>query len=529
MNVWASRPWLASDAVMAECGRRSCGLMMRQMDQAPGEGMSTTTPGVTTEPGAIARWARQWIAIPRKTCAARLTLVALALALQNLLELPRDPVTHSLGATLTGVLVFLILAVSLVLLLAAVGVNPPRWRWPYRRQVQIAALCLTLFVVPLGIFQSAKVVAASFSAPQYANDGTTLDHYAAQQLLAEHNPYVTSDIVAAIRAFHQDPANTTPLRQGEFANTPPTAYPSKDQLRAVFAQQPVGNPDAVSAFESRVSYPALAFLPLVPFVWAGLPSVVLFFALCLLALAILLVRSVPPDCRVWLALLVLADTPLLNAALVGDLDVFYILLLFIAWRWWRRPVISAVAFGLALAAKQLAWFFAPFYLLLVWRRSGARAALRRLVGGVAIFAVINAPFVINNPGAWARGVLAPQIDPMFPLGNGLVRLSLAGILPLAPAPVYLALETLAIAICLVIYWRMPRPGAGLGFVLAVTPLWFAWRSLTTYFYFVTLPALALALSDEAADGPRDKPGRLSGDALMTSIGDEGAREVVRHE
>lgn len=491
--------------------------------------MSTTTPGAAIEPGAFARRARQWMVAPRKTSAARLTLVALALALQNLLELPRDPVTHALGATFTGVLVFLVLAASLVLLLVAVGVNPPCWRWPYRREMQIAALCLTLLVVPLGIFQSAKVVVASFSAPQYANDGTTLDHYAAQQLLDGHNPYVTSDIVAAIRTLHQDPANITPLRQGAFANTPPTDYPSKDELRAVFAKQPVGAPDALGAFESRVSYPALAFLPLVPFVWAGLPSVVPFFALCLLALAILLVRSVPPDCRIWLALLVLVDTPLLNAALVGDLDVFYILLLFIAWRWWRRPLVSTVAFGLALAAKQLAWFFAPFYLVLVWRRSGAREAVRRLMGGVAIFAVINMPFVVNNPEAWVRGVLAPQIDPMFPLGNGLVRLSLASVLPLAPAPVYLALEALAIVVCLVVYWRLPRPGTGRGFVLAVTPLWFAWRSLTTYFYFVTLPALALTLSDEATDVPDDKPASLPDSALVTPTGGDEAREAVRHE
>jgi hypothetical protein len=61
------------------------------------------------------------------------------------------------------------------------------------------------------------------------------------------------------------------------------------------------------------------------------------------------------------------------------------------------------------------------------------------------------------------------------------------------------------------------------------PLWFAWRSLTTYFYFVTLPALALALSDEAAGGIHDKPGRLSGSALVTRSGGDEAREAVRHE
>ncbi len=463
--------------------------------------MSSITPRGAREAGAFLRQARRltaWIVLPRPATAARLTLVALALVLQNLLELPRTVFSNVIGVALTGVFVVLVLAGSLVLLLAAVARQPPRWRWPYRRGVQIAALCLTLAVVPLGAAQCVKIGVASVSAPQYSNDGTTLDHYAAQQLLDGHNPYATSNIVDAVRYLHQDAAFTTPLRQGVFASRAPGDYPSEAERRAVFDQQ-AGHPGGPVEFESQVSYPALAFLPLVPFVWAGLPSVVLFFALCLLTLAILMIRSAPADARLWLALLLLADMPLLNATLVGDLDVFYILLLFVAWRWFHRPVAATLAFGLALAAKQLAWFFAPFYLLYIWRRSGGRAALERLAGAIAIFAVINAPFVINNPAAWLRGVLAPQLDPMFPLGTGLVRLSLAGVLPLAPSGVYLALESLAILVCLFVYWRERRPAAGMGFVLPVLPLWFAWRSLTTYFYFVTLPALVLALPDDAHD------------------------------
>ena len=463
--------------------------------------MSSKTPRGAREAGAVVRRARRWtawIVLPRPAMAARLTLVALALVLQNLLELPRTVFSNVIGVALTGVFVVLVLAGSLALLLAAVARQPPRWRWPYRRGVQIAALCLTLAVVPLGVAQCVKIGVASFSAPQYSNDGTTLDHYAAQQLLDGHNPYATSNIVDAVRYLHQDAAFTTPLRQGVFASRAPGDYPSEAERRAVFVQQ-AGHPGGPVEFESQVSYPALAFLPLVPFVWAGLPSVVLFFALCLLALAALMIRSAPSDARLWLALLLLADTPLLNATLVGDLDVFYILLLFVAWRWFHRPVVATLAFGLALAAKQLAWFFAPFYLFYVWRRSGGRAALERLAGAIAIFAVINAPFVINNPSAWLRGVLAPQLDPMFPLGTGLVRLSLAGVAPLAPSGVYLALEALAILVCLFVYWRERRPAAGMGFVLPVLPLWFAWRSLTTYFYFVTLPALVLALPDDAHD------------------------------
>src|SRR5690348_3125935 len=113
--------------------------------------MSSITPRGAREAGVFVRRARRltaWIVLPRPATAARLTLVALALVLQNLLELPRTVLSNVIGVALTGVFVVLVLVGSLVLLLAAVARQPPRWRWPYRRGVQIAALCLTLAVVP---------------------------------------------------------------------------------------------------------------------------------------------------------------------------------------------------------------------------------------------------------------------------------------------------------------------------------------------------------------------------------------------
>ncbi len=464
----------------------------------------------------------RWIVRPDEELATRLTLVALALALQNLLELPREAITRVLGAQITGVLVVAALAGSLVLLLAAIGVRAPAWRWPRSRWVRVVALVLTLGAAFIGVKQVAAIVVTSFAPTQYSNDGTTLDHYAAQELLRGHNPYVTSDIVAAVRALHQDPARTTPLHQGQFASLPLTQYPSADRMRQVFAREPVGQPENVLEFESHVSYPALAFLPLVPLVWAGLPNVVPFFALCLAVLAVLLVRSVPLDARFWVGLLVIADAPLLNATLVGVLDVFYILLVFVAWRWWRRPVLSTLAFGLAMAAKQLAWFFVPLYLLYVWRRSGWREAALRLAGMVAVFLAINLPFILNAPGAWLAGVLAPQVDLMFPLGSGLVRLSLAGIFPLAPSVVYTGLEALAIVACAVWFWRSRTATPALAMVLAVLPLFFAWRSLTTYFYFVTVAAFVLSIAS------RDK---LAGAGTSSSLaaGQTSARPTMARQ
>lgn len=422
-------------------------------------------------------------------------LIALVIALHNLLEAPRDAVTRALGAAATGALAFVTLSLSLWLLLLALWERPPQWRWLRSRWALALALALTLGAGLIGLRQVGVMVAATVqSPPYYPNDGATLDQYAAQQLLAGNNPYVTSDIVAAIHQYQQDPAFTTPLRDGPFATRAWTDYPSADERRAAFPAQTAGQPEAALGFETKMSYPALAFLPLVPLVWMGAPNGAPLTALCWLALVALLVIAAPRDLRLWVGLLALADVPLLNAAGVADPDILYLAPLFAAWRWRERGTLSAVTLGLALAIKQLAWFSAPFYAVLIWRERGWRAALGRLAGAGAVFAAINLPFFLNNPRAWLSGVLAPQFDPMFPLGNGLIRLSLSGVLPLAPTPLYTALELLALAVALVWYWRNCLRAPALGYALAVTPLFFAWRSLTTYFYFTALPALALLFS-----------------------------------
>jgi hypothetical protein len=443
-------------------------------------------------PGAS--W-RRWIAFPTGETSARLTLLGLAIILQDLLELPRPSYTSAPGKQLLGIGVFLALAGSLTLLLAALRPRVPAWSWLRSRKVQAIVLLCVLAACPTGLMQVGKMATTAFAPPFYPNDGTTLDHYAAQQLLEGHNPYVTTDIVSAIHLYGQDPEHTTALGRGAFAPLFPLSYPDPAQLRKVFATEPEGHPHQVVEFESHLSYPALAVLPLVPLVWAGLPSVTPFFVLCFLALVVLLVFSVPPQLRLWVVLLALADAPLLDATVGGVLDVFYILLLVIAWRWWRQGVISTIFLGLAIAAKQLAWFFLPFYLILVWRERGWREAALRLCGAGAIFLLINAPFILNNPQAWLAGILAPENSSMFPSGSGLVHLSLAGALPLAPQPVYTLLELLAVAGCLLWYWRNQRNyPESIGLVLAVLPLIFAWRSLTTYFYFVGLPAVILLIA-----------------------------------
>ena len=424
----------------------------------------------------------------------RLLLLGLAIGLQAYQEIPSEWIRAVLGLSGAEVLSFLMMSSSLVLICLAVSPRFPRWlAGTVGQALGWAALVSCLILAVLGLRQVGLLVVESFQAPVYYNDGTLLDHNAAYLLLHGQNPYTSSDIVAAIRDFNQPAQYTTPLQQGALANQ--QDYPSVAQLQALMAQEPVGHPNQVLEFESHVSYPALSFLALVPFVWAGLPTMLPFYLLCLGALAVIGLRFVRRDLRWWVALLFLADLPVLNSVLAGDLDMFFMLLVFLAWLFWERWWVSAALFGLAIATKQNAWFFLPFYLIFVFQRRGFRDALRRVGLALLLFLAINLPFMVMDGGAWVAGVLAPLRDPMFPEGAGIIALSIGHLLPFLPHTAYTVLEGAGIVGALLWYvrWGRERPEAAL--VVAVLPLFLAWRSLPTYFYFCALPvALLLACS-----------------------------------
>jgi uncharacterized membrane protein len=423
----------------------------------------------------------------------RLLLLGLAIGLQAYQEIPSEWVRGALGLSGAQALSFLMLGLSLLLLCLAVRPRlPKRLTGKMGRALGWVALVSCLILAVLGLRQVGLMVIESFQAPIYFNDGTLLDHNAAYLLLHGQNPYTSSDIVAAIRDYHQPAYFTTPLQQGALAHQ--QDYPGKEQLQALLAQEPVGHPDQVLEFESHVSYPALSFLALVPLVWAGLPTMLPFYLLCLVALAAIGLRYTRRDLRWWVALLFLADLPVLNSVLAGDLDMFFILLVLLAWLFWERWWVSAVLFGLAIATKQNAWFFLPFYLLFVYQRRGVRDALMRAGLALLLFLAVNLPFIVMDGGAWVAGVLAPLRDPMFPEGAGVIALSIGHLLPFLPRAAYTALEGVTMVGALLWYARSGRERPEAALVLAVLPLFLAWRSLPTYFYFCALPVALLLAS-----------------------------------
>lgn len=352
---------------------------------------------------------------------------------------------------------------------------------------QHVILATTLLLAIIGGVLGSITLAQCFLPPQFGNDGTSLDTNAAILLLHGRNPYSASSILDVARRFGIQPTWTTPLRQGQFARR--LDYPTPQEFQAAFAHAQVSG--QAPEFESRVSYPPLAFLTLVPFVFLNQDNVLPFYLLSYLLIIVIAWKVARPQLRPWVLLLGLANIPMWGSTMGGNLDIFAFLLLILAWLLRDQRWRSALLLGLAVASKQIAWLFLPFYLIMVWRHVGFKEMLSRLLITGSLALAINLSFMLWNPQAWLAGILAPVMDPMFPLGVGFITLSITHLLPYFPTYVYALLEGVTMLGALACYWRICRQHPEAAMLLAVVPLLFAWRSLPSYFCCAAYPLFLL--------------------------------------
>lgn len=354
-------------------------------------------------------------------------------------------------------------------------------------RLQRILLIVTLLLTIAGGIELGRGIWMSFLPPQFSNDGTSLDTNAAILLIEGHNPYTDSNMIDLARRFPIQPDWTTPLRTGQFKNR--IDYPSMSDLQSVLDTDLRAK--SMPEFEAKVSYPVLSFLTLVPFVVFKDYNVLPFYLLSYLALVAIGWKLARRELRPWVLLLALANVPMWTSTVGGNLDVFSMLLVVLAWFLRERRWSSALVLGLAIATKQTAWFFVPFYAILLFRQHGLKETLYRLTIAGSIFLVCNLPFMLWNPQAWVAGILAPLDPLMFPMGVGIVGLSVTHMIPYLPQHVYTALEAIAMLGSLIWYWRICRKHPEAVMLLAVIPLFFAWRSLPSYFYCAAFPLFIL--------------------------------------
>ncbi len=354
-------------------------------------------------------------------------------------------------------------------------------------RLQRILLVMTLLLTIAGGIELGRGIWLCLIPPQFSNDGTSLDTNAAILLLEGRNPYTDSNMIDLARRFPIQPDWTTPLRHGQFANR--LDYPSMSDLQSVLDTDLRAK--SAPEFESQVSYPTLSFLTLEPFVALNDYNVLPFYLLSYVALVAIGWKLARRELRPWLLLLALANVPMWTSTVGGNLDVFAILLVVTAWLFRNRRWSSALLFGLALASKQTAWFFLPFYAILLFRQYSLKEVLYRMTIASGVFLVFNLPFILWNPHAWLSGMLTPLDSYMFPMGVGIIDFSITHMLPYFNQPVYTVLEAIAMLGSLVWYWRICRKHSEAALLLAVIPLFLAWRSLPSYFYCAAFPIYLL--------------------------------------
>jgi hypothetical protein len=425
----------------------------------------------------------------------RATWIGLALVLQTLNEIDHDwyiPYLKPLGSLIPFAL---ILGSFYAMWLAFRPISLQQQALHTRRhpgRLQRIILILTLALTIPGGIEFGRGIVMSFQAPQFSNDGTSLDTNAAMLLLEGRDPYTDSNMLDMVRRFHIEPNWTTPLRLGQFANT--LEYPSTTDSESILDTDLKAHVPNAIEFESRVSYPALSFLTLLPFALFKDYNVLLFYMLSYVVLVAVAWKAARAELRPWVILLALANVPMWTSAVGGNLDIFCTLLLVLSWLLRERRWASVLFLGLALGSKQTSWFLVPFYALLLLRTSGLKETTYRLLIAGSIGLAFNLPFIMWNPHAWLTGILTPIADPMFPMGVGLVGLSITHLLPFSPGWVYTTLEAVVMLFCLALYWRLCRSHPESAMLLAVLPLFMAWRSLPSYFYCSAFPIFVLLAS-----------------------------------
>lgn len=317
--------------------------------------------------------------------------------------------------------------------------------------VERYALFVGLFV--FGIMLSFAIT----SHETYGTDAGAAPNYAAELLIKGRNPYNDFVLMDAYDRYRIPPQKVTKFVDG--------------------------------SVKVDYMYPGGSFISLLPFVALGLPDARPVYALCLFAMAVLAYYiAVPSSKLLALGLFdVLVQNNLLSVA-GGTTEPLWVLPVMLAWLARDRAVLPALFLGYAISIKQLAWFFAPFFLLLTYHQHGRQKTLVAIALAGGVFALLNGPFILLSPERWVTAVLSPIRDPYPALGMGAAMLGVQ-LFPDVPRTFYSIMSIAAMGLCLVFFALRGGRYPQLALILPWLPLWFGWRSFSTYFLYLPIMLL----------------------------------------
>ncbi len=341
-------------------------------------------------------------------------------------------------------------------------------------------------------------ILSSFATGFNYNDSTAMIHQATRNLLDGKKPYASANMAQAVAEFNVPLDRVTVLRVGQLSNSFPS--PTDAQLQQVW-QEASQNPNQVPPeMETKLNYPAGSFLLLAPFMWLGITDIRIIYLIIVLAAIAYSAYVIPGPKRFIFISASLISLDLWNGIANGETGSLVFAFVLLAWVLANRKLwLSAVFMGIAVITKQTAWFFLPFYLILIYKNNGLKQT-GLITGTIAgIFLVTNLPFMIENYKMWFVSVFAPMSGKMFPAGVGFVTLVITGSINIRSPFVFDVMEFLVLGGGIIWYFVYYNRYRLMGPLLAILPLFFAWRSLWPYFFYTGIIIIASILLDTHED------------------------------
>ena len=350
-------------------------------------------------------------------------------------------------------------------------------------------------------------VGTLYQNPQYGTDEAAFIQGAAQLALAGHNPY-TANLLPFLTVFRVPTQYATYLLNG--------------------------------GISSALAYPSGSFLLIEPFIWFthGTQAVIIASLACLLASIVLAFVLLPATWRM-LGVSAIASSAILFAFSLSGLSVMACLpfLVVVASRWQapalearvsRRTILQAVMLGVACAISQLAWFIAIFLLVGLLRTAvqhvDIKVAVRKVsvyVGiAVAVFLLLNAPWILADPIAWVHGIFLPITQKALPYGQGIVDLAVYFHIGGGSLSAYSLLGDVVILVLLAAYWIWFDTCPSAAWILPGVALWFPARSLAEYFtvlaplWIIAYVSELSVASERIALGPKRRLLRILASAFL---------------
>ena len=386
-----------------------------------------------------------------------------------------------------------------------------RWFKSAEKWFKPLATTLMVFLLLAGVVESLALVATGLgttgggvlgsSTPKFlafishdlsSSDAVALLDQAVDNVRGGNNPYANANVVTAVVAIQSPFDKTTPLHTGDFSKYFP--YPPTTAINNLW-EKAVQTPDIIPAeLESKLGYPSGFFLIPALFSYFGIHNIRWVLLILVLAGMAVTIVLTPPQMRLWLGGACLGSLVIWNGIASGMTGSLYFPFLLLAWVLWKKNIwLSAICMGVAIATKQVAWFFLPFYLILFFRNLPWKKSV--LVTGVtgAVFSAFNLPFIIAGPALWFDSVTSMMRDALFPSGWGFITVVLQGWVHMESPVMFTVIEAAVFTAAIAVYWRYAKVYPYLGVILPIIPMFFAWRSLWPYFFYVDIIVLAVVM------------------------------------